>query len=821
MKGYVVKTIYNKGWPFGFIQGDDGQSYYFDMDSLPDGIGMSTFYVNDYVEFDTKRTSKGLSAVNVMYISDPNPASSSSQNKDISEKQLPGNQVPKQTSPSSLDDSSQFYRPGFAKNFDHYRMKQYLKPESGELEVINKLSELFYISHANRHNMGHQNFFPFFLLGATEFTKQFIRDKSEFLLVFSHFKRADWQQNTLKVASYIRQRKEIADRRPRVNFYILVSNANTLKDEIDKIKGGTEAAVIPFTFNEILKSNSGSLRSLIISRFDEYYFENNMFGEEKPIEEESLLFGDRGKIADTIVQRTMDGSHSGIFGLRRSGKSSVLRAVMRRLQYNQIKYIHIESQSFLESLDSWKTALYDIAREIRKTTLGLERRDDETRAEYTERLKLLSSEADYEKRAAQCFVDDVKNYTKGTTFVIAIDEIELITYNTANSSTWCDLDAYKNFWGALRDSCCTLIVCGVNSTINESSHISFKGKECDNPMYERIHLCADFSKNYLPAFTDEQTKYMINQLGSYSNIAFNNVFTEINNAFGGQPYPIRQFCAFVFERVKKQRKHHELYEVSKPNFEVLHDEFCQSEKGYQLCKTILQHIAIYKPEYDLLCDLALSPEKHRTLSPDTTTPIDHLEKYGIIEYDRRTSHAAFKIHALQDYIVRTQNKSPRSMDNDERREHIQHAVAECEKKLKTQILRYYITNGLQQDGKNLLLGTNPTTGKPYVIKTKNCPDTFVFKDLFDHSRFIMYFSTLRDIFYNNWSTLGKSFQNFGISKEKFYLLMNALNAGRTDADHYDAEDLTLPDEWEIDDLTIDTFTTAYNTMREYFEENLL
>ena len=46
--------------------------------------------------------------------------------------------------------------------------------------------------------------------------------------------------------------------------------------------------------------------------------------------------------------------------------------------------------------------------------------------------------------------------------------------------------------------------------------------------------------------------------------------------------------------------------------------------------------------------------------------------------------------------------------------------------------------------------------------------------------------------------------------------MEDLNAGRTDADHYDAEDMTAPDEWEIDDFTIRAFELALETMEKVF-----
>ncbi len=778
--------------PFGMIMGDDNVRYYFNGKKLSDGYDMSDFQIGANVTFT--------------------PGSA----------ELP-NSAPPATNVRPLNATSGFYKPGFANGLDLRKAERTLKRNSGEMDVLLKLKDLLYVSYVGSHDLGHNSVFPYCILGNTSILKQYIRGKYEFLLVFSHFDSCDWQQNTVRAAQAIRLRKEVSERRPLVNFYILVSNARNLTDEIDKMKGGTNAAIIPLSFSEILSADTDTLQALLLSRFDEYYFENNMLGEEKAIVEDTLLFGDRGKIADAIVQRCNEGNHSGIFGLRRSGKSSVLRAVERRLDYNQIKYVTIESRSFLEGLDSWKTALFDIAREIRRASLGLKQEDGETRAEFTKRLCLSSAEEDYQRRAAQCFVDDVKLYTREhQPFVLALDEIELITYNTATSDPWRDLEAYKNFWGALRDSGCSLIVCGVNSTINEQSSISFGGKTCDNPMYERIHACADFSKTYLPAFTDEQTKDMLNKLGSYSNVAFDNVYTQINRAFGGQPYAIRQFAAYMFERAKNSRKPHEVYQFSKATFDALIDEFANSEKGIQLFKTILQHIRIYSDEYRMLERIALAPEKHRTVERKDIALIDHLEKYGLIEYDRTTLFITFNIHAIQEHIQKTATKAPIDMDNDERRRYVQEKVKECEQKLKSYILRYYnyLDGGIT--GRNVILKNYGNKHGYVTINTKAHPapdiNTCDFEDFFDHSLFIMYFSAIRWIISNNWKTLGKSIESYGVSRVKFESCMEDLNAGRTDADHYDPEDMRCLDGWEISDKTIQNFMSAYETMSGIFKK---
>ena len=777
---------------FGYILGDDGVKYYFNGKLLADGFYIKDLQKGEMVTFTAA------------------PAQHDAAN-------------PQATNVKPKDAVSQFYPTGFARSLEEelWKVRRTLKRGSGEMEVLEKLSELLRIQYVGSHDMGARSaVFPFCLLGNTSILKQYIRGQYEFLLVFSHFDSCDWQQNTIKAAQAIRLRREIAERRPLVNFYILVSNARNLTDEINKMKGGTSAAIIPLSFSEILSADKNMLQELLLSRFADYYFENNMLGEEKAIEEDTLLFGDRGKIADAVVQRCIEGNHSGIFGLRRSGKSSVLRAVERRLDYNQIKYATIESRSFLESLDSWKTALYDIAKKIRQICLGIEKIDGESNEEFTKRLRLSSTEEDYQKRPTQCFVEDVKLYIREqSTFVLGLDEIELITYNTATSDTWRDLDAYKHFWGALRDSGCSLIVCGVNSTINERSTISFGGKTCDNPMYERIHTCADFSKTYLPAFTDEQTKDMLNKLGSYSNVAFDNVYTEINRAFGGQPYAIRQFAAYMFEELKGKRKTGEVYQFSKAAFDRLIGPFSNSEKGIQLFKTILQHIKIYRDEYEMLEKIALSPEKYRSVAHKDISLIDHLEKYGLIEYDRSTLFVTFNIHAIQEYIQKTATKAPEDMDNDERRRYIQDRVKECEQKLKKFILQYYLWVGGEAAGKQVLLRNYGTKYAHISInpKANPVPDTATcdLKEFFDHSKFVMYFSAIKWIISNNWKTLGN---NFGITKAKFEVCMEDLNAGRTDADHYDPEDMTCPDGWEISDQTMQDFIAAYKTMEAVFKK---
>ena len=825
MRGIISGVMtHPNGAQYGFVTGEDGKSYYFDERDLAGRRIMKDLKEKDEVEFKPSPPfgihKRGI-AMDIIVIQIDN-SGSVSEERDNRALAVENNN----SGHENHGEIIKFFKEGFAKHLDkEYAYDKYLKNGSGQDEVIDKLSKLLYISKIGHHILDYSSKYQFCLIGTTSFMKQYIRGMYEFLLVFSHFDGGDWQQKTLIVEREIRKRREIADRRPLVNFYVLISNATELKQEINKVKGGTHAAIVPFTFTEILScKTSEELSVLLIERFGEYLFENNMLGETTAIDDDSLLFGDRGKIADSIVYRCQNSNNSGIFGLRRSGKSSVLNAVLRRLEREGIKYIRVEARSDLENLQSWKTALFDIAKKVRQATLLIEQRSNETRSEFIDRLSLNSKEDDYQTRPSQYFVEDIKLYCKDEpVFVIALDEVELITFNTAKTSAWKNVEAFCGFWGALRDCGCALVISGVNSTINEMNSISFNGIHGDNPMYGRIINCADSSSTYLPVFTDEQTKSMINTLGGFSNIAFSNVYSEINRAFGGQPFAIRQFCSYVFEKVKSYRKPNQVYEVSKATVENMLVEFGSSAAGNNLCEIILQHLTIFKDEYEMLKRLALAPDRYRTIEEKNIMQIDHLQKYGLIEYDYTTKYVTFRIQSIKAYICRNSNKDPMDMSNEERRQYVLGRVAECEIKLKTYIRDYYVYSNTEPVFRRIIYKHISSKSSTIRLNHKAIPapdpNTCPFNDLFDHKKFILYFSSLKTIIQENWATLGQKLETVNIKRAKFSTCMDDLNAGRTDAAHYDAADKsTYPDVWDIDDHTMQSFIVAFNTLSGFFKE---
>lgn len=812
MRG-IIKELYLFGAaknPHGFIMGDDGKKYYFNQQSMLKKEPIENFFIDDEVSFVVEQTSSAYDrALHVKL-----------------ERHIAEAPVAKFANPGIV---KRLYLDDFASKF---------KPDSGEMEVIRKFSEVFQITRVGQHIMDQSSTYEFCLAGVTKYLKQFVRESGEFLIIFSYFQGQSWQEKTLKVERELRKRSDLVERRPLVNFYILVSNAAELRVKVDSVKGLPKAAVIPFSFEELLAcEEKKDIVNCIVSRFSEYYFENDMLAESDAIDDDNLLFGDRGKIADGIVARCEAGKHSGIFGLRRSGKSSVLNAVLRRLARSQIAYIKIEARSY-ESYESWKDVLFDIACDVKARVLGIEQGLNEDRRSFVARLNMRNQEADYDRRAVRCFTEDIlvclnelkREHGEGTRFVIAIDEIELIAYNSASSDVWKTKESCKGFWSAMRDCGCSLVLCGVNSSLNEASTLYCQGEELDNPMYGRITDASTSADTYLPSFTDEQTKLMINTLGGYSNLDFSEVFSQINAAFGGQPWSIRQFCSYVFKSVKSERRPERPYRVSRAACTNLLREYNNSATGIEMCKTILQYLnKLYPSEYQLLGKLALDPDLHGIVSADEVVSIDHLKKYGLIEHDSGRGDIAFRIGIIRDYMSKVLTKDPKEMTNDERRRYVQDRVATCEKKLKTLVRDIYIgPDGAGEEAGLMMIQKyvdvdqngrrrNNLHCQPLVAKRMD-PYHCRFSDFFDHKKCTFYFSTLRVMITKScWNLLREKFAAVRMSKDNFSTYMQDLNAGRTDADHYDAEDMSnAPANWEIDDVTLQAFSAAYAKLENFF-----
>ena len=210
MTGYINNILENdSGYEYGYISGDDGNSYYFDERDLNGRIKMTDFDRLDEVEFEALPSNNGRKYRKA---------------KNVILEKLKGiegrkNEEKNNHTEEDREEIVKFFKPGFAIHMDKKQAyAQFLKSNSEEGNVIDKLSQVLYISRIGHHIIDQRSIYQFCMAGVTKTFKQFIQGKYEFLIILSHFDSEDWQSKTLIVDREIRRRREIADRRPLVNF---------------------------------------------------------------------------------------------------------------------------------------------------------------------------------------------------------------------------------------------------------------------------------------------------------------------------------------------------------------------------------------------------------------------------------------------------------------------------------------------------------------------------------------------------------------------------------------------------------------------------
>lgn len=185
MKGHINNIFTNRnGNKYGYITGDDGNSYYFDSRFLLGTTLIENIKINDCVQFINVPPQYGKyngTAKNVMLIdittstkqldilskskNDAEISSDIEQKQDIEES----SDLEISSGPVIGKEIIKFFKKGFAHHMDkNLAYRQHFKKGSGEDIVIDKLSQILYISRINHHIIDQSSNYPFCLFGATE-----------------------------------------------------------------------------------------------------------------------------------------------------------------------------------------------------------------------------------------------------------------------------------------------------------------------------------------------------------------------------------------------------------------------------------------------------------------------------------------------------------------------------------------------------------------------------------------------------------------------------------------------------------------------------
>ena len=630
--------------------------------------------------------------------------------------------------------------PGFHRQFALSRFSY------EEQSILRKLSREWYMTNSGREIFLASTKYNFCLIKPTEiFTEMFNIDR-EIICIFSDY--PNFEPRTLD--AFDAAQKFLPDLRVETVCRVLISRDNDVESKIEKLlkNDPEQPVVIPFSYDE-LSTNYDEY--FLRNRFRKHFYSRDLFAFLSPLKRDIYFFG-RSELVQQIVNRHRSSEHTGLFGLRKSGKTSIIYAVERSLKSNNEQYLSIDCESPSVHKRRWNELLFKIATEYKSIKKSKSK---------------ISNEIAYdEKNASDSFERDMLKIFKSKkeqSIIIIFDEIERISPCTGSSKHWKEEDDFVYFWQTLRGfyqkhpEIFTYMVVGTNPNCIEIPIICSQ----ENPLFSSIPC------QYVPSFTIPQTKQMVSDLGKYMGINFDElIFSKINDDLGGHPFLIRQLCSLIHNSCNGPRP----LNVDKALYEKIKKEFFISSVQY--FDMILQVLKDWYPdEYDMLTFLAQNDENtFNQFAHDHARYTKHLIGYGLIQQSE--NGFSFSIESIK-YYLQTEHKFERlNLTEEEKVSEISSRRNALEKKLRTIVKNTLkLSLGKKKAGEKVLASI-PESRR----KTLGTNDIEI---LLSQDSSPLYFLDITNIINREW----ESFKNvFEMDKNKFLVMMKDINeCGRPDA----------------------------------------
>ncbi len=389
-----------------------------------------------------------------------------------------------------------------------------------ERTAANALDEAFDITHARRVNglsvwiaKAHPSV-------ATRFGLE-----REVVVVFSSYPETD--ARVLTTFDTIRDSAEFRNRVERT-FGVLVHRGDRDLTESLVRTVSDEKVIVSLPEAALTASTRGAM--FVRNAIARALAEVDVFGMTSPIRSDAYFFG-RDPLVDLLVNRArVQHENSGVFGLRKTGKTSILLAMQRRLDPQRILAALVDCQNPSVQTARWWFLLEQITRRLNTEALRRFHRSTPLTTRYTN------------TNAGNQFMTDLEQILDCGPFeglVVQLDEIEWITpgLEQALGRHW--REDYAPFWQAIRaahqmlDGRITFVVSGVNPLCLEEAQFS----GIPNPIFQGA----------LPYFLEplslDNVRALVRRLGRYAGFDFEEeTYDSLRRRFGGHPFLIRLAC---------------------------------------------------------------------------------------------------------------------------------------------------------------------------------------------------------------------------------------------------------------------------------------
>ena len=646
--------------------------------------------------------------------------------------------------------------------------------------IVRIFKNSWYITKADQVSIGASQY-NYLLIKAPRNLAELFNITAEIIVIFSDYET--FEPRTFDSFDYVKNCLE--DGRVENICGVLVSRDKEIENKIKSYSRGNETRIlIPYSYEELYENRMDNY--LFRKKFQRILYARDLFAFDDALKTDLYFFG-RTQIVMDIINRHLEGQNTGLFGLRKTGKTSIIYDIKRRIVQKNAIGIFISCQDTAVSTGNWVDAIYNVIQNIYLQAECKEKTPKRDQVTNTTATDLLF------KAAEEIYI------SKGTTILLLFDEVEHITFGKAADERWGKGLESVAFWKAIRsafqreNSCFTYCIIGTNPICIEYPTIL----NAENPIF------AGVTSLYIPGFDVNQTRSMVRKLGRIMGIKFDEIlYAKMTEDYGGHPFLIRHVCSYIAGKYQDRP-----ISIDRIKYNECKEEFNRTQGRYfQMILEVLKEF--YPIEYDMLKYLAAEDnETFNYFANEDYSMVQHLIGYGIIR--RIDDYYDFQMDVIKDYIIRKENVKRKLETKEEKWAHL------CEKRGNYEI-------AMRKMIKQVILGGfqgNKNDAKGYVMSKifndqthRRKYATFEYKDLFDPRKSEIYLKNLTTLITGKWewfsAYMGK------ITQEDFIHTMDILNVeGRFDAH------AKIPEEEDIVlfDAAIEKLKKIYKEYEEIME----